>query len=73
MLDKQLWWQIEEDLGIVTDFEVVNQNGNIEIRYKSNGIPKTEYISGNDPKLLIQCLMYCAELVSVNPKYTLVS
>lgn len=67
MFNKQLWWQIEENLGDVTDLEVSYQNGNTEIRYKANGVQKTDYIKGDDPKLLIQSLHYCVSLISVNP------
>ncbi len=65
-----LWDEIEEDLGEVTDFELrtcESQNTPFVINYKSNGQPKQIYLSNY--KMVLQSLVYCIEHFSVIKKY----
>ena len=59
LLNKELWYQIEENLGEVTDFEI---RGN-DIHYKSNGVSKVIYKNKTDAgmKIFLQAFTYCAE------------
>ena len=56
LLNKELWYQIEENLGEVTDFKI---KGN-DIHYKSNGVQKIIYKNNDDMKLFVQSFMYCS-------------
>ncbi len=65
-----LWDEIEEDLGAVTDFELgtcESQHTPFVINYKSNGQPKQIYLSNY--KMVLQSLVYCIEHFSVIKKY----
>ena len=62
-IDKNVWYQIEEDLGEITDFEVLpspeTKHTPFKINYKSNGVSKTIYVSSF--KTLLQSFLYCLE------------
>jgi hypothetical protein len=69
LLDKELWYQIEENLGEITDFEIKEN----DIHYKSNGVSKIIYKTNDDMKLFVQSFMYCMEQFNPIRKYKPVS
>lgn len=73
-INKQLWNEIEEDLGDITDFEIHTgltefEYIKTEIRFKSNGVAKVIASSGDMYKHLIQCAYYIGALQSPIKKY----
>lgn len=66
---KVLFNQIEEELGEVTDFEMVEVGDGVEIRYKSDSIDKKIYGSPSEgfKKQLLQCYLYCAKTLANLP------
>jgi len=67
ILNKKVFYQVEDDLGIVTDFEIVNTKDSIEINYKSNGKEKKIISTDKSCKILLQCFIYCASHFSLKP------
>lgn len=70
LLNKELWHEIEEDLGVVGNVEITtcsNKNTPYAVNYTSNGENKVAYIS--DLKLLVQSLIYACEDASPVKKY----
>jgi len=53
-----LWFEIEQKLGSVTDFEIVQKDLISGVKYKSNGVEKSFYINSKDFKWLVQCILY---------------
>lgn len=64
ILNKEEWHKIEEDMGVVTDieFEFPKEGELVTVlRYKSNGVEKAIYFSGNGiPPILVQSFLYCS-------------
>lgn len=60
LINKELWYKIEDELGEISDFEIVDKNDLIEINYKSNGTQKHIYISDRTKKILLQCFLYAS-------------
>ncbi len=63
IMSKHLWWQIEEGLGDVTDFEMTDKNGVTIVTYKSNGESKTIAFTDTSKKLLIQSFVFASKLL----------
>lgn len=77
-INKELWYEIEEDLGEITDFEIhtdltESEYIKAEIRFKSNGIDKVIAFADNNLKFLIQCAYYISEIQSPLKRYKHVS
>lgn len=77
-MDNILWDKIEQDLGEITDFEVVKNNGRTghltaEIRFKSNGVDKVMACNDANFKFFITAAYYVNELINPLKKYTPVS
>lgn len=68
-LNYPLWYEIEEDLGTVTDLEIVRNDKGCEIRFKSNGIDKMMFSTDREFKMIIQAAYYVTELISPLKKY----
>jgi len=75
LFNRELWDEIEEDLGEVTDFEIIRDSGKndlmpSEIRFKSNGVDKLMACNDSNFKFFIQCAYYVTELKTPFKKYT---
>jgi len=64
MLDKKLWYEIEDAIGTVSDLKIApheplseRDTNTIELHTKQNGVEKVDYL---DAKTLIHCLYYSA-------------
>ena len=67
VINRKLWDEIEEDLGEVTDFEIVSEKGLTEIKYKSNSIPKSILINGENSVLpFLQSFLYCKKVFATH-------
>jgi len=71
--NKDLWWEIEEYLGDVTDVEIVpipegdSKYLKFQLNYKSNGVQKSDYYQNFKP--LIAAMLYVGELNSPIKKF----
>lgn len=60
MNDQELFWNIEEELGEVTDFELTFLGTHTRVEYKSNGEQKSIYLNDINCKMLLQSFLFCA-------------
>ncbi len=67
ILNEKLWNEIEENLGEVSDFEIIQTEEGIEIHYQSNGIPKVIYSTDKEMRDFIHSFIYCANAFSHKP------
>lgn len=71
MFDSKLYNAIEQDLGEITDIEILPFDGSkhlkFQLNYKSNGVLKSDYFSDLQP--LIACMYYVNELINPLKKY----
>lgn len=71
-VDRYLWDEIGEYLGVITDVELRNDNAGsfkCEVHFKSNGIDKVMYSSEENFKFFIQCVYYVSEIISPLKRY----
>ena len=61
-IDKELFYNIELELGEITDFKLDINEKSVEIKYKSNGIEKSIYSNDVSMKMFIQSFLYCAKI-----------
>ena len=54
-----LFHKIENDLGEITDFEILDNKGLVEINYKSNGMQKQILLTDKSKKIVLQSFVYC--------------
>lgn len=71
LLNKEVWFNIDDEFGEITDFEIRPVDKELTqfiIHYRSGGEPKILYIS--DLKMLMQSFVYCSQQFSPIRKYT---
>ena len=62
MINKDLFDEIDINLGEITDFKISEIDESLnKINYKSNGINKEILLSDKSNKILLQCFLYCGE------------
>jgi len=70
-MDKELWQAIEQDLGEITDIEIIPVDNNphfkFQLNYKSNGVLKSDYFSSLTT--IITSMYYVMELITPVKKY----
>jgi hypothetical protein len=62
-VNREVWWDIEKNLGTVTNFEIVLHENLTEIKYICKLGEKSIYVGGSDPHAsmthFIQSYLYC--------------
>jgi hypothetical protein len=71
LIDKETWNKIEEDLGEITEFKLIETADSLhkyEMIFKANGVEKKWYFS--NPLLIVYSCAYIAEAIGRPKKYT---
>jgi hypothetical protein len=72
LINEVVWNKIFEDLGEVTDFELLEFKGGFvepRIKFKSNGVEKSIFCTDKNLKDILLSFMYAAEHFNVVKKY----
>jgi ribosomal 30S subunit maturation factor RimM len=68
LINMKVWEAIGNDLGEITDVNLIHKDGYSEIQYKSNGEQKVISMSNGFLKVLIQSFVYQFEEFTHWPK-----
>jgi len=60
VVNYDLFYKIEDELGEVSDFKIIDRADGFIINYNSNGVGKQMVFNDKSKKILLQCLIYFA-------------
>lgn len=66
LINKSLWYAMDDQLGEITDFRIESDADFVYVRYKSNGVDKQIMSNDKSFKFLLLPFAYAAKVVS-NP------